>query len=105
MHEGRFLACDSPARVAAHFPFPLYAVRSAQMHRLCTDVRGCAAVQSAYSFGSSVHVALAAAADSPALTAYLSSCGHSDVALQPISPSVEDAFIYLCSSLPPSETR
>lgn len=95
MQSGRFLLADEPHQVAASFPFVMWGVRAAAMHRLLNDVRSLQGVQSAYSFGDSLHVTFDPSCGPGQLRSHLAQCGHTEVEIARVPPGVEDVFIYL----------
>lgn len=92
--DGRFLAIDAPAAVAASFPAPLFAVRSGRMYDLLKALRASAEVRSSFAFGDFHHVSLRdPSVDAGALALHLGALGFGDVEAIPIQPSVEDRFM------------
>lgn len=95
MDHGRMLLCDTPEAVAAGYPVALYAVRSAQMHRLLDDIRSYAQCRTAFSFGRDIHATFAAGFVAKDLRSYLTKRGHTEVLISLAKPSVEDRFIQI----------
>jgi ABC-2 type transport system ATP-binding protein len=95
--EGKILAIDTPGNIIAQYPEKLFAVRSAEMPRLLLDLRAYANTLSCFTFGEYLHLALNEdGADSvDGVGEYLASKQHVDVALLPITPTIEDCFIRL----------
>jgi ABC-type multidrug transport system ATPase subunit len=92
MQNGEFMTVDTPANIIAAYPDKLWSVRSGRMHRLLDDLRGWPLVDTAFSFGDTIHIT----ADSAnGIEAYLTAKGHSDVEVKPIQPTVEDCFMRL----------
>lgn len=92
---GRIMQTDTPDGIVARFSARLFAVRSAAMHKLMTDLKACRGVASAFAFGDSYHITLSADADIRELENELSACGQTDVAIDEITPTVEDCFMAL----------
>lgn len=93
MNQGVFLKTDTPQAIAASYPYPLWAVRTAQMHRLLNDLRKFEGVNSAFSFGDNVHATFRNAPNITVLQNFLTQRGHSQIEIARITPGVEDCFI------------
>jgi ABC-2 type transport system ATP-binding protein len=96
MHAGRLLALDSVPALKALLPagtlLDLRCPAPAAAVALLKDVPG---VREAALFGDSVHVAVDRPDRVRAVRAALTSAGISPDALEPITPSLEDAFIHV----------
>ena len=95
IQDGEFLQVNTPGNIIAAYPDELWAVSARQMHRLLNDLREYGAVKSAYSFGNSIHIALAHPTTMEALSAYLTTKNHTDIDIKAITPTVEDCFMLL----------
>lgn len=95
IQDGEFLQVNTPGNIIASYPDALWAVSATQMHRLLNDLRENEAVKSAYSFGNSIHIALAHPMAMEALSAYLATKQHTDIDIKAITPTVEDCFMLL----------
>ena len=95
MQEGRFLQVDTPQHIIDSYEGNLWAVRTGNMHRLLNDLRTWPGVRSAFSFGENVHVGVEQGVCIDHLQHYLENLGHSEVAIRPISPTIEDCFMKL----------
>ncbi|MDR0394908.1 MAG: ABC transporter ATP-binding protein [Tannerella sp.] len=95
MREGKFLTIDTPGRIVERFAEPLYAVSSADMSRLLSDLRRMPEVKSCYAFGNVHHVVVTQDASLSAIEDKLKSAGHTDTEIQPIRATVEDCFMRL----------
>ena len=96
MREGELLSVDTPQGVCRSYRSSLWAVRAGSMYRLLADLRAYPGVTSCYAFGESHHMAVAGAAfDVRRLQAVLEQKGYRDVRIDPIEPTVEDAFMAL----------
>ncbi len=95
IQDGEFLQVNTPGNIIASYPDALWAVSARQMHRLLNDLRENEAVKSAYSFGNSIHIALAHPMAMEALNAYLTTKQHTDIDIKAITPTVEDCFMLL----------
>jgi ABC-2 type transport system ATP-binding protein len=100
IQQGRVLAVDPPADIAARYPHPLIAVHANERHKLIQSLRDYQHAKSVYPFGDEIHYSDArtgVALDSivEELRAFLAGKGFSDVRVTPISAGVEDAFMEL----------
>jgi ABC-2 type transport system ATP-binding protein len=100
MQQGRVLAVDSPAAIAARYPHPLLAVQDRRRHELIQTLRRYAHAASVYPFGADLHYADARDTMAPAqitgeLSTYLAAEGFPDASVAPISAGIEDAFMDL----------
>lgn len=95
MQGGRLLQTGTPSEICESYSGHLYAVHGNDMHRLLYDLKECADVVTAYSFGDSIHVALRKDADNAMLCRYLRQRGHTRMDVKAIRPTVEDAFMSL----------
>ncbi len=100
IQQGRILAVDAPAAIAARYPHPLIAVHANERHRLIQLLRDYQHAKSVYPFGDEVHYSDArtgmATADIGAeLREYLLGKGFTGIRVAPISAGVEDAFMEL----------
>ena len=95
MQGGRLLQTDTPDGICAAYTGRLFAVKSADIHRLLDDLKKCAGVKTAFAFGDSFHVTLDDDVASCTLWDYLNGLGHTDVEVKKIQPSVEDCFMSL----------
>lgn len=95
MQGGLLLQTDTPDGICAAYTGRLFAVKSADIHRLIDDLKKCAGVKTAFAFGDSFHVTLDDDVASCTLWDYLNGLGHTDVEVKKIQPSVEDCFMSL----------
>lgn len=99
MQDGRVLGVDTPAALAAGFEQPLLAVTGHHKHKLIEDLRAQPFAASVFAFGDTVHYSdqrhSMSAVDIDDLAASLRNCGHDDVAVRRIIPSIEDRFLTL----------
>lgn len=96
IQHGQFLTIDTPDNIVKAYTQTLWAVRSDNMHRLLTDLRGIDGVKTAFAFGESHHATI----DSSILTLEklhekLTSFGHRDIMIEAVEPSIEDCFMNL----------
>lgn len=100
IQQGRILAVDAPAAIAARYPNPLIAVHANERHKLIQSLRDYQHAKSVYPFGDEVHYSDARTARAmddivAELRTYLAGSGFTDVRVKPISAGVEDAFMEL----------
>jgi ABC-type multidrug transport system ATPase subunit len=98
IEHGRLLAIDTPAAVAASFDRPLFAVRAADRYRALVALRDFPHTRSVYPFGDTLHYADARTDRAPDnvaadVRAYLAGRNIAGVAVDPIAPTIEDAFM------------
>jgi ABC-type multidrug transport system ATPase subunit len=100
IQQGRILAVDAPAAIAARYPNPLLAVHANERHKLIQSLRDYQHAKSVYPFGDEVHYSDARTARAmddivAELRTYLAGSGFTDVRVKPISAGIEDAFMEL----------
>ena len=94
IQKGSILSVDTPAGIIRSFPGKLYALHSANTHRVLQDARSYQGTTSCFAFGDSQHVTLRE--ESPqGLLAFLHNKGYQDVTMEEIAPGIEDCFIHL----------
>ena len=98
MHEGRLLALDTvPALKAAIPEGSLVEVRCSRAPQALAVLEALPGVAEAALFGDRLHALLADASLAHTIETHLEGAGHAPVAVQPIPPSLEDAFIHIIS--------
>jgi ABC-type multidrug transport system ATPase subunit len=97
MQNGRILALDTPAQIVRQYPEKLYAVRAREIPRLLPDLRAYENTLSCFSFGEHLHVSLKNDNEEARsqLREFLNSKGHEDIAISPVTATIEDCFIRL----------
>ena len=98
MQNGRILATDAPAAVAASFDRTLLAVRSGDRYRALLALRGYPHTGRVYPFGESLHLAddragIDATRAAAEATNFLREQGFADARVEPTAPTIEDVFI------------
>ena len=86
---------DTPAGIVKSYKPVLWSVKSRQMHELLHDLRRFNMVKTAFSFGETYHITLSDGLSIPQLKGHLETCGHEQVEITPIAPSIEDCFMEL----------
>ena len=98
MQNGRILATDAPAAVAASFDKTLLAVRASERYRALLALRDYGHTHRVYPFGEALHLAddragIEAARAATDATAFLREKGFADAHVEPTAPTIEDVFI------------
>ncbi len=97
IQNGRILSINTPENIIADYPGQLYAIRSDKMSKLLKDLRAIENVSSCHAFGDFHHIKLHENHQVAQLNLVqmLNHLGHTDLELQPTSPTIEDCFIHL----------
>lgn len=98
IQNGRIMSIDTPDAITLQYPERLLAIKSDAMSQLLNDLRQSDLVNSCNAFGEFHHISLTRGDDLGAqaeLLQYLSKHHHTNVNLQPITPTIEDCFIQL----------
>lgn len=98
MQNGTFLRTDTPEAIVNGYTARLCAVSTRDMHRLLSDLRHTDGVETAFSFGATIHVTLAAGVSAISVKEHLETLGHSDIRLEEIRPCIEDCFMSLAAN-------
>lgn len=98
MQDGQFLQIDTPKAIIGSYERTLWSVSSDHMHRLLDHLRTWPQAQSVFSFGVTYHVTVTSDANPQQLRSYLTQHGHDKIEIQPISASIEDAFMALSTT-------
>jgi ABC-type multidrug transport system ATPase subunit len=95
INKGVILHRDKPGKILDAYDKPLFAVRSGNMHKLITDLRGLKETYSAYLFGQNVHLTLKNQEEHTirAVIERLTMLGHENIQSVVITPEIEDCFI------------
>ncbi|PRD46514.1 ABC transporter ATP-binding protein [Sphingobacterium haloxyli] len=97
IQNGSIMSIDTPKNIIAQFPNHLFAVRSDNMGNLLKDLRKAKIIKSCNAFGAYHHVTFHD--DSPEmkekLMRVLEEKKHTNIELKPVTPTIEDCFIYL----------
>lgn len=94
---GKILSLDTPANVVKAYPEKLYAVKSAEMHKLLETLRKYESILFVYSSGEYIHLSFKNedSKNENALMKYLKDAGHGDMVFKETTPTVEDCFVRL----------
>lgn len=94
IQKGGILSVDTPRGIVDAFPGQLFSIRSAHPFKVLQDVRAYPGILSCFAFGEALHATFRENTERD-VQAYLESKGHTNVAVAPIAPSIEDCFIHL----------
>jgi ABC-2 type transport system ATP-binding protein len=94
IQKGEILSIDTPEKIVQSFSDQLYAIKSGNTFKLLHDVRSYGNTKSCFAFGDALHVTFKEKKDD-GIIPYLHDKGHTDVVMQPVTPSIEDCFIHL----------
>ena len=96
MQAGTILDNNTPSGITEGFGVPIYAIRTDNMHRLITDLRGWSHTGRVFAFGQEAHFTFSGATHDPGdLSAFLKSRNHMHLTVSNIRPGIEDVFIHL----------
>lgn len=97
IQNGKIMSIDAPQAIIDRFPGALYAIRSDHMGRLLNDIRQSRSVKSCHAFGAYHHLTFNDAHEGgqQELLDFLEANQHRNLELKPVTPTIEDCFIYL----------
>lgn len=99
MQAGKILSVDTPDNIIRKYPESLFAVKSADMSRLLSDLRTNELVKTCFAFGEYHHITVNEQAGwEQVLMNLLKAKGHNDIEMKPVVPTIEDCFIRLMNS-------
>jgi len=98
VQQGRVLAVDTPAAIAAGFGRPLYAIEAADRYGALLALRAAPETHSVFPFGAALHYAdtrtsLPDAAVETHVRGVLARAGITGASVTPAAPTIEDAFM------------
>jgi ABC-2 type transport system ATP-binding protein len=100
MAQGRLVACDTPAALRRLIPAGILEVRGPAAEEVEPILRRLPGVRDVQVFGDSLHVTVAPGTEPHVLQAALAGAGRGDVAVRPITPGLEDVFVWLLKGQP-----
>jgi len=105
MQNGKLLVTDRPAEIGRRYPRPLLAVQGTNVLGLLGALRHFPHAAAVWPFGGALHYTDARAGLDGQIIAreletYVASVGLTDVMVQPISASIEDAFMWYMAETP-----
>ena len=96
IQKGNIMAIDTPANIVNSFGTTLWAIRSADMYKLLTDLRGLPQISSVFPFGQFVHfTSKEEKLRIDELSSALEAKGHKSIEISSIEPTIEDCFMDL----------
>ncbi len=94
IQKGKFLSIDTPLNIVNQYKNQLWAVRSMNMSKLLNDLRSNKSFENCFAFGDSHHVSIEnKKLEIKTLEEYLLKCGHTDIEITEIQPTIEDCFM------------
>lgn len=94
--NGKMLSIDTPQGIIGNYPHELFAIKSDNMSGLLRDLRKHSQVTSAFSFGEYHHITMQEDFSiSEHSDSFLASFEYQNIAMNAITPTVEDCFIHL----------
>lgn len=98
MLNGTILNEGTPEELTRAFPYPLWLLRCKEVNKTLGIVRSFDGIGNCFSFGDNLHLWFADGIDRvDAFKSFLQSHGVEVELLEPLSPSIEDYFILLCT--------
>ncbi len=95
IQKGKILSIDTPEKIVEQYKYPLVSVVSDSMYQLPEHLLQFPGSESAFRFGDSVHFASRHEIEIPELIAYLEKKDHRKIAIEKITPNIEDCFMAL----------
>lgn len=95
LQKGKILSINTPQGVVDSFPYPLWAVKSANMLQLLKDILLLNEIQDAYPFGEYHHVVIKKGSSVEGLEQLVRQGENEAAVMQPVKPDIEDCFIAL----------
>jgi len=94
IQQGRFLNIDTPQNIVNQYKNKLLAVRSKNMSKLLIDLRSNKIYENSFAFGDAHHVSVESKKlEIKKLETYLLECGHTNIEISEIQPTIEDCFM------------
>jgi ABC-2 type transport system ATP-binding protein len=95
MQEGRFMTTGTPEEIRDSFQKTILAIKAGNMFQLLQDLDGFSETENVYSFGEYHHTVMKQGYNLANVQSYLENKGHSNIVIEPVSPSIEDCFMQL----------
>jgi ABC-type multidrug transport system ATPase subunit len=92
---GKLLSTDTPEKIRADYPDPLYAVKADDMYRLQKKLSSFPGILNSYRFGEYMHASFRTQAAASDVMQFLKGSDLNDLVLQRTEPTIEDCFIKL----------
>lgn len=94
IQNGKILQIQSPGGIIQSYPKSLYELKSDKMYQLLVDLKSLQGIFSCFAFGNSYHVVFEDQVQIPKTLELLFEKGHQNIQIKPISPNIEDCFMY-----------
>lgn len=95
IQTGQILSIETPSKIIAEFPDPLFAVKSSNMGHLLNDLRQMEMVKTCNAFGEYHHITFSGENQSKDFESALVAKNHEEIEYKQIEPTIEDCFIQL----------
>lgn len=97
IQKGKILSIDTPHAIVAAYPDALMEIKADNLYYLLRDLNAYENTLSCFTFGEFLHLALKQnnVNSKLELNTYLTSKGHQNIIINPVTPTVEDCFIKL----------
>lgn len=95
MQEGRFMTTGTPEEIRGSFQKTILAIKAGDMFQLLQDLDAFSETENVYSFGEYHHAVMKQGYTRANVQSYLENKGHSNIVIEPVSPSIEDCFMQL----------
>jgi ABC-2 type transport system ATP-binding protein len=95
MQEGRFMTTGTPEEIRDSFQKTILAIKAGNMFKLLQDLDAFSETENVYSFGEYHHAVMKQGYNLANVQSYLENKGHSNIVIEPVSPSIEDCFMQL----------
>ena len=97
IQSGKMLTIDTPENVLNAYPEKLYAIKSANVHKLLNDLREFPQTLQCYASGEFLHLSFKTeeAKNEHDVMNYLNENGHEQIEMKISKPNIEDCFIRL----------
>ncbi|MCK4980273.1 MAG: ABC transporter ATP-binding protein, partial [Candidatus Delongbacteria bacterium] len=96
MKDGKILNIDTPENISNSLSRTLYAVKTSDTNQLIKDLRSWEHTHSSFAFGDNIHLTLnTEKIKAQNIIEYIEKMKHSNILVEKIDPTIEDAFIEL----------
>jgi ABC-2 type transport system ATP-binding protein len=103
IQNGRIMKISRPDEIVSDYPNRLLSVVTGDIYRLLSDLSKYPGVHSVHAFGQSAHMAFEHDAISETdLISFLEDQGHHNIKTERIVPNIEDCFMELMTTAPPT---
>lgn len=95
---GKLLSIDTPEKITATFPYPLFSVKANKMSAVLRLLSQWEGAKSCHAFGEFAHVAVKNADVATEAQIRTQLQGLGDIVIRPTNPTIEDVFIQLATN-------